>query len=90
MDLSPQLQRSRPTLMVHRATIDLGTDPGSDLNDPATDSGDESLSWRHRGRGRSKVDTSGRGECLIVQEMFDSLKDCCSDTKIYSHVHLEC
>lgn len=63
MDSSPQLQRSRPTIMVHRATIDLGTDPGSDLNDPATDSGDDSLSWRHRGRGRAKVDiSSGRGE----------------------------
>jgi len=77
--------------MVHRATIDLGTDPGSDLNDPATDSGDDNLSWRHHSRGRAKVDiSSGRGECLIVQEMFDSLKDGYSDTKIYSHVYLEC
>jgi hypothetical protein len=51
--------------MVHRATIDLGTDPGSDLDDLATDSGDGSSSWRHRSRSRAKADVSpGRGKWI--------------------------
>ncbi|KAJ9586094.1 hypothetical protein L9F63_020258, partial [Diploptera punctata] len=58
LDRSPPLQRTRPTLLVHRTTIDLGTDPGSDVNDVATDSGDDSSSWRHHSRNRTKSEFS--------------------------------
>ena len=45
--------------MVHRTTIDLGTDPGSDA---ATDSGDDSSSWRQHNHSRTKSEFSpGRG-----------------------------
>jgi len=65
LDWSPPPQRTRPTLLVHTATIDLGTDPGSDLNDPATDSEDDSFSWRHHSRSPVKANVSpGRGKCI--------------------------
>ncbi|XP_021913025.1 cytosolic carboxypeptidase 2-like isoform X3 [Zootermopsis nevadensis] len=72
-DWSPAPQRTRPTLLIHRTTIDLGTDPGSDLNDPATDSEDDSSYRHHRSQSCEKADISpGRvstNKCIVSSDM---------------------
>ncbi|PSN47951.1 hypothetical protein C0J52_10322 [Blattella germanica] len=66
LDRSPPVHRKRATLLLRRTTLDLGTDPGSDFNDLGTDSGDESSSWRHHSRSRTRNEYSpGRGSKYI-------------------------